>query len=341
MNIAKTLADATVDQLLARHRAFWGRGEVEAPLCQKGAVGTLEGDIGVAPYHVTADTLRLEQVGDELENTFAEQGVIAQDLFRLAPYTRGRGFAWIEAILGCPIRTSSAIDTYWAEPLPGGIDQAIAITRQTGRSWRAEILRLGRTIANRCQGRYPLGSIGLRGPVDFLAAMLGYQGMCEALLDRPQTVLDILDVSTDIWIDLARQFNAQLPAFQGGSFNSYSIWAPGTTATFNVDAACIISVDTYREFFLPFDRRICQAFEYPVIHTHCVAKHHWPTWLEIDNLTLQAVVDPVGPSISELLPAFLDIQRQRALIILLLEDQFDLALDTLSPRGLQVSTYYP
>lgn len=136
---------------------------------------------------------------------------------------------------------------------------------------------------------------------------------------------------------------AELVPFTGGQFNSYGLWAPGTTATFNVDAANILSPQLYREFFLPCDRHIAEAFDYPVIHTHSAAAQHIGSWLSIENLTIQIVDDPVSRfSWEELLTKCRQVQeRGRPLILLLLEEHVDEALEELSPRGLQISTYRP
>ncbi|MBI2941937.1 MAG: hypothetical protein HYY04_16025 [Chloroflexi bacterium] len=328
-----------LESLIARHRAWWTLDEVDRPLVSVGRYAGLRPHPSGRTFYVTLDELPdLDESMASLEAHFAEHGIVSGEVFRAAA---PGGFPPLaETIVGCPCKVDSATNTYWLEPLPGGWEQAQAITHDTGREWVEEYTRRTRRMAEWVDGRWPMGAMNIRGLVDTFAAMLGPQKMVEVMLDEPDEAKRVLAVCTDNLIAMCRAYRDALPPFRGGHFVS-GLYVPGSTVFFNVDAGCLFSREIYDEFFLPCDRRLCEAFDHPLVHTHSVSHHHWDDWLTIPNLRIQTVIDPVGPTFDELLPGMRRIQAQRSFLLRPTDDQIYDAMTKLSPRGLYVDVYYP
>ena len=326
-----------LERLIARHKVWWALEPAERPLVTVGRYPPLQPS--GRTYYITLDALPgPDEAIASLERHFAERGVVAGDVFRAAGPV---GFPPMsEAIMGCRCKVDAATTTFWLEPLPGGWEQAKAITHDTGREWVEALLRQMRRIAEWADGRYPIGVMSTRGIVDTFSAMLGHQRMIEVLLDEPDEAKRVLDVCTDNLIAMHTAYWEALPKFRGGTFAS-GLYVPGSVVFFNVDAACLFSREMYDEFFLPRDRRLCEAFEYALTHTHSVSHHHWDGWLTIPNLRIQTVIDPVGPTFDELLPGMRRVQAQRSFLLRPTDEYVFDAMTKLSPRGLYVDVYYP
>jgi hypothetical protein len=325
--------------LLARHRAWWALGDVDRPLVSVGRLPGLQPHPSGDTYYVTLDRLpgREESIA-RLDAHVHEHGILNGDVFRAVGVPGAPPMA--EVIMGCPCKIDAATNTYWLEQLPGGWDEARAIGPETGRAWVEEYLRRARMVAEWSDGRYPLAIPSIRGPVDTLSAMLGHQRMIELMLDEPAEVDRVLDACTDLLIAFVREVNREQGAATHGSFVS-GLFAPSSAVFFNVDAACLFSARTYRRFFLPRDARLCATFEHALVHTHSVSYHHWDSWLEIPNLRIQTVIDPVGPTFDELLPAMRRVQQQRSFLLRPTDEYVYDSMTRLSPRGLYVDVYYP
>jgi len=97
------------------------------------------------------------------------------------------------------------------------------------------------------------------------------------------------------------------------------------TVTLTLDGACLFSPTHYEYLFLPFDQRLCEAFETPFVHLHAAARQHFDAWTEISSLGLQCVIDQaclpegrnqlIGPQIPDLLADFARIRRRKSLML--------------------------
>ena len=79
----------------------------------------------------------------------------------------------------------------------------------------------------------------------------------------------------------------------------------------------MISPAVYRERVLKYDRRVIEAFEYPLIHLHSGCLHLADELLQVDALkAIQVSIDyPGGPLASEVLPVLERIIRKKPLIV--------------------------
>jgi hypothetical protein len=219
-----------------------------------------------------------------------------------------RALPWMEAIIGCGVHVSDrslAMTAVTPEvaPDPGRLDL-------DSNGWLRLMTAFTQNLAHHFGNRYPVGQTLMRGPSDMLAALLGH-GFYTELCDNPSSLKALARQCADIWIKVLQTQYRFIPAYEGGYVaGTMGLWAPGPVAVYQEDAAGFISESMYREVFWECDVAIAEAFPYSLLHLHSAALHILTAVLEIPSLTaVNVVVDPLGPSLSALLP---DLRRIQA-----------------------------
>lgn len=344
----RDLTDPRAGGVIRRHRSYWRNEEGEGG-------GPLWGRplFQVRPAQALADTphphpleppepLDAVRFREGIERSYNRDGLLSDDLIR-AIHT---GFA-SEVFVGCRVVVRSG--THWAEPCFVDWGQLDGYrVRET--IWYRRLMENTQRAVEAVGGeRYPFCCTAFRGAVDMAEAMLTGERLCAAVVDHPRELKHLLARITDVLIEVALAHSALLPAHRGGQFNSYGIWTPGRTVTFTVDGACLFSPACYEAFFLPCDRRLCEAFETPFVHLHAASRQHFAAWAEISNLGLQCVIDqawlpmgqnrPIGPQLPDLLPAFRRIRERKSLMLYGFWDEalVDLATAALPPGGCAIT----
>lgn len=251
----------------------------------------------------------------------------------LAPYD----LCWTEAILGCPIRWSQGF--IWSEPFLNDWQELDKLRLSPDNPWLSKLLEIASLLVDQAQGRYPVCQPLMRGPIDMATAALGDERALWAVVDDQENFRRLLETCTDIFIGVAKAWQAVSPPFCGGGNCEYGIWAPGTMIRTQADNAALLSPELYCQLLSPCDERILEAFDYPLIHTHS-------GWLRIgiEELlkqkklaAIQVSFDyPAGPDLQTLLPLLQKINGHKPLIITgpVTQSELDLLLDELSPNGL-------
>ena len=316
----RDLSDPRVDGIVERHRRYWNNEDAEEgnrSLFQFSPTRPM-GDTPV-PHPLELPPL-LEPVsfGEGIRRSYEEHGLLNDDLLRMV----GTGIT-SEVLIGCRIAVRAG--THWAEP--AFVDwKQLDDYRVEDNPWYQRLIENTKRALDGVDGeRYPFSCMAFRGAVDMAEALMKGERLCAAIVDHPQQLKDLLARITDIIITAARAHSDLLPRFRGGQFNSYGTWAPGSTVTFTLDGGCLFSPAVYEEFFLPCDRRLCEAFERPFVHLHAASRQHFPAWIEIPNLGLQCVIDqawlaegrnlPIGPQLPELLADFKKIRETKSVMI--------------------------
>ena len=281
------------------------------------------------------DPAQLAAVHGQLSSAFAGDFVHG-----VAPYD----MCWAEVITGCPLYWMAG--HVWTTPIEEFMGSWVhefmeQLRVTTDNAWLDRLLSITRLLVERAQGRYPVTQPLLRGPVDILTAVLGDEQSCFLMKDDPERFRRLLDVCTDNFIAIMKVWMAASPPFLGG-YCEYGIWASGTVVRTQADNAALISPQDYREFLKPCDERICNAFDFPLIHTHSGVIHIMvDSLLDTEKLrAIQVSLDyPAGPSISEILPILKRINERKSLIITggLTAKELEMLQSALSPRGLCLS----
>lgn len=245
---------------------------------------------------------------------------------------------WVEAIAGCPVVgypgslwAVSTLETYAGRP----------VYRLDDRNpWLQKLLEFTQALVDASGGRFPVALPQLRGPLDTLSSLRGAEQMSLDLLEQPAEVHEILGELADLWIGIARACLALIPPFHGGFVTRLKMWAPGPAITPQNDISTLISPTMYREFALPWDQRITEAFPYSSFHLHGSAQHQIPELLRLPGLTaievhLEHTVG--GPPLSVMLPAVRRILAEKPLLLVTPDlETADLCIRELPAAGLFV-----
>jgi len=328
-----------LEHLLQRHRAFWAMEEVETPLLSVGRYSPLEDR---RPFQLAngspvqeGNRLLPELVDAQrlVEHTGKPSITVNGDFIRgSAPYD----LCWTEAVAGCPIVWWTG--QVWTESFWDNLDNVEQLCVTPDNLWLKKLLEITHLLVEQAKQRYPVCQPLLRGPIDLASAVLGDEQICWSVMDKPERFKQLLEVCTDIFVDVAKFCEAISPSFKGG-YCIYGIWAPGTVVRMQGDNAVLLSPRLYQDFLVPCDECICDQFDYPLIHTHSGFIEMIADAL-LGNRKLRAIqvsLDyPAGPSITDLLPTLQKINAGKSLIITggLMKDELNLLLETLSPRGL-------
>lgn len=159
------------------------------------------------------------------------------------------------------------------------------------------------------------------------------------LYDHPVEVKKLAVHCARLWMAVGQRLAEVIPPWHGGYAGFLGMWGPRFILTPQNDHAISVSARTYRELMLPADRLTVQACPLGVFHMHSAGFQHIDTVVGIlEGHALQISLDPTGPSVKALLPAFGRVQEQGTPLLLVantLEQVQELA-NNLSLRGLAI-----
>jgi hypothetical protein len=344
--------------LLARHKAFWSRADVDRPLL------TIQPPSPLPPLQIPAppgvelppegylspEMLDPERYFRLLCDRWDSVGPIDGDQFRTM--TAYWYVPWLEAICGCPVWYVRDSGTMYSMLPPGGSDMARGLRLDRNNPWFRKLREFYVILRELNDGRYPLGvSMPMRGPIDMLGALVGVEAMCLGFAENAALTREVLSILTDIWIAVVAEQLNLLPPFEGNASSGvacceqYGLWVPGTNAVTQCDLAVAVSPRTYERFLVPCDERICASMEYPIIHLHSAAMHVLEPVLSVTRFAaIQVVIDPgpADPRMADLIPYFQRVQAAGKPLIVHASNtppaDLALLLAELSPRGLCIRT---
>ena len=191
------------------------------------------------------------------------------------------------------------------------------------------------------------GQLHLRGVIDVLAAYLGEERLCTAVYDDPEGLRQLAEGFADLYIETAGRGLQTRPPWRGGYVSTWGLYAPGPLVDYQIDASSLLSLETYREHFSPFDARVLSAFAHTVIHLHSCGLHAVPAVLDTDGVqAVQISLDreAAGYRQEPVLEACEQIQsRNKSLLVCgeLEEDELDEFQRRLRPEGLAIFYWKP
>jgi hypothetical protein len=330
--------DLKLWDILDRHKDFWHRRSVSKPLIglSRFAYFPLEDfDIGIEDGLILPKKINLSNLLRQYDRLFSNGGLYMGDLLWAASPLWG--LPWLEAIIGCDVEVRRDDLSLWAKRVYNSIEDVGVIKLSNDNDWFILLLEFIGLLAENSAGQYPLATPLMRGPVDMLAALIGTEQLAYAAYDNPKKVRILAEQCANIFVTVAKAQIERMPKFYGGYSQMQHVWAPGATVMTQQDASIFFTPTKYRELILPADRIILDAFEYTMMHFHSSTLHTLDDFLELDELEcIEIVVDPSGPELEQLVPAFSRIQEFKPLVIFadFNPNQLDFIMDQLSPIGL-------
>jgi len=247
------------------------------------------------------------------------------------------GVPWVEAALGCAVEADHLTGSARSHPVDA--PWPIVPTFSKKNPWVAKCLEMLQVVAEHAKERFPVGTTLMRGISDALAALLGFERMVFAMLDKPSRVHELARRIADFWIAFGHAQLDVIPRY-GGGYGSffYNLWAPGRCIWLQEDASTLLSPELFEEFILPYDREIASSFEYCFLHLH--PGHYIPyrPLLDSDLAVIELHIDKGGPSAADLLPIYQEIQARKPLYVWgdIREEDLVVLLNNLEPQGLAI-----
>ena len=328
------MATDDLKQLLERHRAFWnGGGEKllrrvtpHVPLQEKGSIPLADDSTATEGQYITPELIEPRRFYSEA----SKPGTVVNGDFIVG--TGPPGLCWTEAILGCRVQVVRGGP--WAQPFLN--DWTDIEPLKADEAWLEKLVEFVEFLAARAGGSYPIVQPLMRGPIDMMAAALGHERMCIALIEAPRQSDALLERAADFFVCTAARRLQHTPTFEGGYLSSYGIWAPGRVVRTQVDNATLLSPALYRERVLKHDLRVIEAFDYSLIHLHSGCLHIVDELLPLKALkVIQVSLDyPGGPLAADVLPILERILQQKSLIVTGPVTEAELGdLEALEPPG--------
>jgi hypothetical protein len=340
-----------IDDLLERHKAFWRKDDVDKPLLKVTRNNSIYGQ-QVAPmsfplpdgnlmeddvFYLEPDMLDPKRFYRTYDKA-SEQPETNGDLFHVeAPYLR---VPWMEAIVGCPIRVSRQAHSMRTEHIFGNDWYNHVDSIKPDKRWKDKLLEFVDYLVGNSKGNYLISNTLMRSPSDMVEALIGGDNLCTGIYEYPDKIHSLMSICADIFADMAKAQLDKTPAFHGGYCNYFGIWAEGTSMRTQDDASALVSPNHYKKIMLPYQERIVSRFEYSTIHLHSGSLHTVDAVLDSSISAVQVSIDPqpYGPTVTELMPIFLKMQKKKPILIEgpMLQYEFDELLDKLSPNGLYI-----
>ncbi len=297
------------------------------------------------------------------DESLAEDRALTPDILlpehlHTKPFTRGDLFTpimvfgkipWMEAICGVTpqlhVKSNSIWagfgkgiwpDDWWSKKIEVKIDQG----------WLNLLIESTKYCVEEFSESFVFAQTSImRGMMDIAAALIGDKNVVISMYEHPEEFHELMNQLTGICIEVMKAQNEVIPSFMGGYVSTYGVWAPGTVTRHQEDEAAYISPRFYRDFIMPYDRKICQAFDYTTIHFHSAHHIHGDAVTDIPELgCLQFSLEPppYGPTLEEWIPLWKRLIKKKPLLLKgwqLTRNQINTILRELPSEGLLLETY--
>jgi hypothetical protein len=268
-----------------------------------------------------------------------QAGGVSGDMFVVRPpYTR---MCWIEAVMGCPVAVRVKAGSIFSETYLDGLEEMDRIPGPRENGWLDFLVEYTRALVENAEGRYHVSYPLMRGTIDLVAALIGYEAMGFALFDQPEDLRKLTERCVEAYLDVADALDTVIPPLSGGRVSRFNVWAPGSLTITQCDASAAVSPRNYEEFFFPYDVETCKRFDYSIVHLHSGYLHTVDTFLKTEYPTaLQVSLDTESTALTvhDLIPTFKKILEKKSLFITgpCTRQELDEMLEALPSKGLCV-----
>ncbi|MBM3713150.1 MAG: hypothetical protein FJW56_06910 [Actinobacteria bacterium] len=269
-------------------------------------------------------------------NEFGDSRMCPHVFNTIIPWTM---VTWLPAIAGCRLKISVKGQTIWPEEyIKNDWYQKENLGLIPNWHWLDKLKEFTSFLVDRYSvSRVISLEMFSRGPGDMLVNCLGTERTYFAMHDRPQELKKLLLMLADIHIKWSYEQLKIIPSLYNGYCNQWGIWAPGKVTRIQEDYAVNLAEKHFREFLEPADLKIIEASPYQVFHTHSGFPDLSEWVLHLEGLkVVEVTMDPISPSLEELLPIWKEILTRKSLIITgtFTESQVKMMISKLDNSGL-------
>jgi len=138
----------------------------------------------------------------------------------------------------------------------------------------------------RANSDLPVSFTDCQGPFNIALNLLGVENISVWMYDYPETIHELMDFCTTVlidWVKVQKRHAGQ--ALESGAFPHFVALPEGFGGVWVSDDDCtIISPHLYREFVVPYNSRVFQAFGGGTLHYCGSAPHQLENFLATDGL---------------------------------------------------------
>ncbi|MCU0522456.1 MAG: hypothetical protein MUF84_17405, partial [Anaerolineae bacterium] len=300
--------DSDGEALVERHRRWWRREETLVTRVEGEPLGTLwlplvDGTEAADDTLLTPDMIDVERLVGARRNP-GPIGIVGDTFAVAQPFTR---VPWLEAILGNPVEALIQGGSMRTHRFVEGWEDWHGVSAHRNGGWHTLLLQITTLLVERSGGRYATVAPVLRGPSDLAEAVLGPELMAYSLFDYPDRLRRFLDEVTEVFSEVNDALLARFAPVADGTVSYFGIWAPGRVVRTQCDASAFLSAKHYRDWFLPYDLRICERVDTSIIHLHSCSMHTVDALLETPlPHAIQVILEegPNVPTLQALVPIF-------------------------------------
>ncbi len=343
------MTEVTLEKILERHRGFWDR--TTGPFVSVSKYTPLaplrlplsDGTMAEGSLHLTPDMLSIDAMMDIEESPPRPRlqpdgpyGVTGDVLIVRPPWTR---MCWIEGMMGCPVAAHVGAGSVYSESYLSGPQEIDKIPGPRDNGWLDLLVEYTSALVDNTDGNYYVCHPLMRGSIDLVAALIGYEALGYGLFDQPNEMRKLAERGIEAFMTMADALDAVIPEVAGGRVSRFNMWAPGSVSITQCDASAAVSPKNYEDFFFPYDEETCKHFDYSIIHLHSGYLHTIDTFLKTDYPTaIQVSLDTeaTNKTVSDLIPLFKKILASKPIFITgpCTQEELDEMLDVLPHKGL-------
>jgi hypothetical protein len=178
-------------------------------------------------------------------------------------------------------------------------------------------------------GKFAAKLRGADGPLD-IANIIRGNDLFMDVYDHPDELHKLMDFcAAAARFTLDRQLR-EASVLEGGVVTGFDIWLPLPCAGhLSDDPACMMSVENYAEFGLPYLKKVCAAYENVMLHTHSLGKKNLPQFASVPQIKwLQISSDPKSDRAIDVYREYENVLRDKIVVVELshkeIEDNLDL-----------------
>ena len=291
---------------------------------------------------ITPDMIDPERYVADYERLFHEYSRIEQEgWYSCEPMC---GFPWIEAMMGA--RVFGSASAFITKHITEEIDEVHLPENILDTEWCRIYMEFHRLINEAGQGRFTSGQPIIRGVDDTLGAIMGATPMIYAMYEEPEKVEELyMKIAEDQRVICEEMYKYVQPIEGGYVVGFYNIWCPGKIIWYQNDLTAVLSPDNFTDFIKKANERICEGYDYTLVHVHPTSFHMLDEILSTKGLKcVQVNKDNNGPTVRDMIPQLRKIQEAGKVMLVkgtLNQDDADAVLENLEPHGVAIQSFNP
>lgn len=138
---------------------------------------------------------------------------------------------------------------------------------------------------------------GADGPMDIANALRGNEFFID-MYEEKENTKKLLEFCTSAAIWTLNHQKKILGKFHGGIVTGMNMYLPGDSiGHFSEDASALCSATMYKEFGLPYTKKMLDPYDFAMVHIHTMGRHILPAVCSLDKIRIVEITyDPNQPA---------------------------------------------